>query len=107
MLLFPLSSAVIILWYHNVNMFADFSTRSKVHTSAAKDCLPVRTGAIHICIPKESESIFNRANSSSNRSILANSSPSQSATPANIIKSMIVLSIGAILLPKLRFHTGD
>jgi len=38
---------------------------------------------------------------------LSSSSSSQSETPANIIKSMIALSVGAKIRSKLRIHTGS
>ena len=95
--------------------------------STSANCLPVRTGAIHICIPEELEDThyltiprftanINRGSddsSSENSSSVTNNNSSGSlpqsrsnGTPANIIKSMFALSIGGKLRSKLRIHTG-
>ena len=95
--------------------------------ATSANCLPVRTGAIHICIPEELEDTHyltipgftannNRGSddsSSENSSSVTNNNSSGSlpqsrsnGTPANIIKSMFALSIGGKLRSKLRIHTG-
>jgi len=96
--------------------------------STSANCLPVRTGAIHICIPEELEDTHymtipgftannNRGSddsSSENSSSVTSNNSSGSlpqsrsnGTPANIIKSMFALSIGGKLRSKLRIHTGS
>ena len=105
-----------ITWYHNVNIFDDFSVKSKVlKTNAA--CSPVRTGAVHICLNEEIGGIYNGVNSGGD-SISSGSSSSTSSTPtptnspsgsgtANyIIKSMIGFAVGAKNRNKIRVHTG-
>ena len=88
---------IVIQWFHNINIFDDFSTRGKVH-STLKDCIPFRIGALHICIPEQEEL--------KDSNLSKSSTPSHSTTPTNIIKSMFALAIGAELRPKLRIHTG-
>lgn len=101
--------SVAITWYHNLSMFDDFSTRIKVYNRIA-DCLPVRSGAAHICISGELEGNYTVSNGdssvSSSLTATTKSSPSRSGTPSNIIISMIALSLDAKLRSKLRIHIG-
>jgi len=109
--------SVLITWYHNVNMFDDFSIRTQVYQRLAA-CSAIRPGAIHICIAKELEGTYtvvgNGGDSSSGSSTTTTTtttttkiSPSPfSGTPVNIIKSMIALSLGAKYRSKIRIHTG-
>ena len=107
-----LFSVVVVGWYQNFDIFNNFKARRKVH-STVSNCALVRTGALHICIPEELKdnnymnlpAFSNVASSDSTRS-LSKSSSSRSETPANIIKSMIALSVGAKIRSKLRIHTG-
>merc|ERR1712161_132896 len=75
--------------------------------------IPFRLGAIHICIPQEFENntymnipeFSNSGNGSD--SDTKNSSSSRSATPANVIKTIIAFAIGTKGRTQLRFHTGS
>ena len=102
---------VMITWYHNVNLFEDFTSRSKCH-SAISNCGLVRTGALHVCIPEELEdnkmmnvpTLISYDDNSD--STVTTTMSLRSATPANVIKSMITLSISAKNRAKTRIHTG-
>jgi len=102
--------ATSILWYQNISMFDDFSIKRKV-LSALSTCLPFRLGALHICIPEEFE-VNNYVNTptlssdDSSDSSTTKISSLRSVVPANVIKSMIALSIGTKGRSKLRIHTG-
>jgi len=103
---------VFITYYHNIKFFNDLSTRSQVMKKQSK-ALPFRMGAIHICIPQEFEDNtymnipdFSNSDDGSD-SVATNSSSSRSATPANVIKTIIALSIGTKGRSLLRFHTGS
>mmetsp|Transcript_41330 Transcript_41330/g.44880 ORF Transcript_41330/g.44880 Transcript_41330/m.44880 type:complete len:103 (+) Transcript_41330:560-868(+) len=91
-------------------MFDDISIRRKV-LSAISICLPCRIGAAHICIPEEFE-VNNYVNTptlssdDSSDSSVTKISSLRSVVPANVIKSMIALSIGTKGRSKLRIHTG-
>lgn len=80
------------MWYHNLNIVPNSSTRSKVFKS--EKCFPVRVGATHICIEQESEdSYISMPTMISGRSL---DRPS--------IITNIALSISAKLRSKLRTH---
>ena len=70
------------------------SIRRKVFSAFLK-AMPIRVGAMHICIPD--------ADNDELKHNYTNKSP---ATSANVIKSMIALSIGAKNRSKSRIHTG-
>ena len=84
-----------------MNIFDDFSIRGKCHKKSA-NCLPIRSGAIHICIREELEDTNYLLKRSGNNQ----DSSATNGTPANIIKSMFALTIGGKLRSKLRIHTG-
>lgn len=74
--------AVAISWWHNVSV-DDFIIRKQVH--ARVNCVPMRLGAFHCCIPSEVKS----------------------GRIGKKIKAMAVLSVGSAVRPHLRFHTGE
>jgi hypothetical protein len=91
--------AVAISWWHNVSV-DDFIIRKKVHERI--NCVPMRLGAYHCCIPSEvNSSQYSKKTKSSG------SSGGVSSGMANVIKAMAVLSVGSELRPHLRFHTGS
>ena len=88
-------------------MFDDISIRRKVF-SAISTCLPFRIGAAHICLPEANNYVNTPMLSSddSSDSSVTKIGSLQPVVPANVIKSMIALSIGTKGRSKLRCHTG-
>lgn len=93
--------AVGISWWHNVSV-DDFIIRKKVHERI--NCIPLRLGAYHCCIPSEVESVkVDKKNKDDDEGI---SSGMTQFAKATVVMS-VVMSIGSQLRPHLRFHTGE
>jgi hypothetical protein len=90
--------AIGISWWHNVSV-DDFIIRKKVHERV--NCVPLRLGAYHCCIPSEVKSgrIGKENNDNGN-------SGGVSTGMAQAIKAMAVLGMSSNLRPHLRFHAG-
>ena len=88
--------AVGFSWWHDVTV-DDFIIRKKVHEKLK--FLPLRLGAYHCCIPTETKSARDGKKRKENNGGL-------SPAMAQIVKAMLVVSVGSELRPHLRFHTG-
>jgi len=88
-----------ISWWHNVSV-DDFIIRKKVHERV--NCVPMRLGAFHCCIPSEVRSgrVGKKVKDS-------DSSGGVSSGMAHVIRAMAILSVGPNVRPYLRFHTGE
>jgi len=91
--------AIGISWWHNVSV-DDFIIRKKVHERV--NCVPLRLGAYHCCIPSEVKSGRVAKKNKDN-----NGSGGVSTGMAQVIKAMAVLGMSSKLRPHLRFHTGS
>ena len=104
---------IFINWFDtDTGVFDDVAARAKAHATVSR-CLPLRMGAIHVCMPTIHNNITTTTTNTT-RTQHRTSPPAAAATAprnhnnsaANIIKSMLALSIGGKGRSKLRFHTG-
>ena len=98
---------IFINWFDtDTGVFDDVAARAKAHATVSS-CLPLRLGAVHICMPTIHNNIT--TTTTKNRTSTPGAStiePRNHNSAANIIKSMLALSIGGKGRCKLRFHTG-
>lgn len=85
-----------ISWWHNISV-DDFLIRGKVHKRI--DCVPMRMGALHCCIPSEVKSSRNSKKTKDNRHL--------STGKAQIVKAMFAFSVTSEVRPHIRIHTGS
>jgi len=81
--------AVVITMMHNVSI-DDIQRRGRVHQQI-RDCFPLRTSALHFCLPHKHQT----------------AQPTPNPQLLRLLKAMFVMSIGAELRPHLRVHTGS